>query len=75
MKEPTCFKNTKNPTFIDLILKNKALSFKNTYVIGTELSDFHKMIMAVMKTHFHKMKPQVVNDQKYIGKTFITKFS
>ena len=75
MKEPTYFKNRKNPTFIDLMLKNKPLSFKNTYVIETELSDFHKMIMAVMKTHFHKMKPQVVSDRKYIGKTFITKFS
>ena len=39
MKEPTCFKNPENPTCIDLILANKPLSFKNTYVIETGLSD------------------------------------
>ena len=42
---------------IDLIMTNKLLSFKNTYVIETELSDFHKMIVAVMKMHFPKTKP------------------
>ena len=46
IKEPTCFKNPENPTCIDLILTNKPLSFKNTYVIETELSDFHKKIKA-----------------------------
>ena len=41
-KERTCFKNPDNPTCIDLILTNKPLNFKNTYVIETGLSDFHK---------------------------------
>ena len=31
IKELTCFKNTENPTCIDLLLTNKPLSFKNTY--------------------------------------------
>ena len=57
IKEPTCFKKPENPTCIDLILKNKPLSSKNTYVIETGLSVFHKMIVAVMKMHFPKMKP------------------
>ena len=52
IKEPTCFKNLENPTCIDLILTNKSLSFKNTYVIEIGISDFHKMITAVMKMHF-----------------------
>ena len=65
MKEPTCFKNPENPTCIDLILTNKRLSFKNTYVIETGLFDFHKMIVAVMKMHFPKMKPLVVSYWKY----------
>ena len=65
VKEPTCFKNPENPTCIDLILTNKPLSFKNTYVIETELSDFHKMVVAMMKTHFPKMKPQVISYRKY----------
>ena len=64
IREPTCFKNQENPTCIDLILTNKPLSFKNTYVIETGLSDFHKMIVAVTKIHFHKLKPQVVSYPK-----------
>ena len=43
-------------------------------MIETELSDFHKMIVAVMKMHFPKMKPQVVSYQKYKefhSKTFL----
>ena len=65
IKDPTCFKNPENLACIDLILTNKPLSFKNTYVIETGLSDFHKMIVAVMKMHFPKMKPQVVSYRKY----------
>ena len=65
IKEPTCFQNPDNPTCTDLILTNKPLSFKSTYVIETELSDFYKMIVAVMKMHFPKMKPQVVSYRKY----------
>ena len=65
IKEPTCFKNPENPACIDLILTNKRLSFKNTYMIETGVSDFHKMIEAVMKMHFPKMKPQIVGYWKY----------
>ena len=65
IKEPTCFKNPENPTSTDLILTNNPPSLKNTYVIETGLSDFHKMIVAVMKMHFPKMKPQVVSYRKY----------
>ena len=65
LKEPTCFKNPENPACIDLILTNKPLSFKNTYMIEIGLSDIHKMIVAVMKMHFPKIKPQVVSYRKY----------
>ena len=65
MKKPTCFKNPESPKCIELILTNKPFSFKNTYVIEAGLSDFHKMIVAVMKMHFPKMKPQVVSYRKY----------
>ena len=34
-------------------------------MIETELSDFYKMIVAVMKMHFPKTKPQVVSYRKY----------
>ena len=60
VKEPTCFKNPENPTCIDLILTNKPLSFENTYVIDIGLSDFYKMIVAVMKKDFPKMNHRLL---------------
>ena len=60
IKEPTCFKNPENPTCIDLLLINKPLSLKNTYVIGTGLSNFQKKIVGVIKMNFPKMKLQVI---------------
>ena len=65
IKEPTWFQNPDNPTCTDLTLANKPLNFKSIYVIETELSDFFKMIVAVMKTDFPERKPQVVSYFKY----------
>ena len=45
---------------IDLILTNSHYSFKNSCVMETGLSDFHKMIVSVMKTSFQKLKPKIV---------------
>ena len=68
VKHPTCFKNPENPSCIDLLLTNKPLSFQTTTVMETGLSDFHKMVVAVMKMHFPKMKHRVIRYRKY--KTF-----
>ena len=68
VKHLTCFKNPENPSCIDLLLTNKPLSFQTTTVIKTGISDFHKMIVAVMKTHFPKLKPRVIRYRKH--KTF-----
>ena len=65
VKHPTCLKNPENASCIDLLLTNKALSFQNTTVIETGLSDFHKMKVAVMKMHFPKMKPRLIRYLKY----------
>ena len=46
-------------------MTSKPLGFKNRYVIVTGLSDYHKTIVAVMKMHFPKMKPQVVGYRIY----------
>ena len=54
MKEPTCFKNPENLTCIDLMLTNLYRSFHNSCAIETRLSDFHKMIVTVLKSYFHK---------------------
>ena len=54
---PTCFKNPSNPSCIDLFLTNRQQGFQQTHVIETGISDFHKMVVTVMKTHYKKQKP------------------
>ena len=65
IKDPTCFKNPESPSCIDLILTNNPYSFQNSWVIETGLSDFHKMIVSVMKTTFQKLKPRIVQYRDY----------
>ena len=60
VKEKTCFKSLDNPSCIDLFLTNSPQSFQNTTTVSTGLSDFHKMIVTVMKTTFPKAKPKVL---------------
>ena len=56
----TCFKSLDNPSCIDLFLTNSAQSFQNTVTVTTGLSDFHKMVVTVMKTTFPKAQPRIV---------------
>ena len=56
-RAPTCFKNPNNPSY-----------FQQTYVIETGISDFHKMIVTVMKTHYKKQKHIRANNSNYITK-------
>ena len=65
IKEPTCFKNPENPSCIDLILTNFPKSFQNSMAIETGLSDFHKMTVTVMKSHYKKLKPKIICYRKY----------
>lgn len=50
------------------VFTNKALSFQTATVIEPGLSNFHKMVVAIMKMHFPKMKPRVIRYSIY--KTF-----
>ena len=43
---------------IDLILTNNAMAFQNTTTVFTGLSDFHKLVLTVLKTSITKSKPQ-----------------
>ena len=58
VNEKTCFKSLQNPTCIDLFLTNCNMSFQHTQAISTGLSDFHKMILTVLKTTFIKAGPK-----------------
>ena len=59
-KEPTCFKNPNNPSCIDLFLNNAIRSFQETHIIETGLSDFHKIVVTVLKSTFPKLPPNII---------------
>ena len=59
-KEPTCFKNPNNPSCIDLFLTNRSRYFQNTSTIETGISDFHKLVVTVLKMFYKKQKPKVI---------------
>ena len=65
VNKPTCFKNPKNPSCIDLMLTNKQERFLKAKTVVTGLSDFHKMVVSVFKTNFKKQKPKIVTYRDY----------
>ena len=65
VKEKTCFKSISNPSCIDLFLTNNALSFQNTKTVSTGLSDFHKLVLTVLKTNIVKNKPREIQYRDY----------
>ena len=64
-KEPTCFKNHTHPSCIDLILANFPKSFQNYMAVETGLFDFHKMTLTIMKSHYKKLKHNIITYRKY----------
>ena len=72
VKSPTCFRNQKNSSCINLILTNCPKSFMNTKTVDTGLSDFRKLTLTVLKIHYEKPSPKIVtyietyNCNKYI---------
>ena len=71
VKENTCFKSLDNPSCIDLLVTDSRGSFQGTTAVATGLSDFHKMVITVMKTTFPKSPPKVVYYRDY--KNFVLK--
>ena len=65
IKQPTCFKNPSNPSCIDLFLTNNANCFQKDSVFETGLSDFHKLIVTVMKSHIPKQQPKIIKYRNY----------
>ena len=70
VKEPTRFRNPDNPSRIDLFLTNHLKCFQSTVTIKTGISDFHKMVIAVLKIFYKKQKPNIIHYRYY--KTFST---
>ena len=65
IRESTCYKNPENPSCIDLFLTNSPNSFQNSGVVETGLSDFHRMIVTVMKTSFQRLPPKIRHYRDY----------
>ena len=65
MKEPTCFKSIENPSCIDLFITNFPRSFMGTNTVTTGLSDFHKMVLTVLRNKFVKQKPKEIEYRCY----------
>ena len=54
LKEPTCYKIPDNTSCIDLFLTNRLRSFQCTTTIETGISDFHKLVVTVLKIFYKK---------------------
>ena len=73
IKELTCYKNPENPSSIDLILKSSPRNFQGSCVVETGLSDFHRMVVTIMKTTFQRLPPKIRTYRNY-NKFFNHKF-
>ena len=58
IKVTTCFKNPDFSTSIDAMLTTSYRSFHNSCAIETGLSDFHKIIVTVMKSRSNQKGTQ-----------------
>ena len=63
--EKTYSENSENPRCIDLFLTNSVQSFQNTSVFVNGISDFHKMILTILKTSFPKSGPKKIIYKNY----------
>ena len=70
LKEPTCYKNPEWPSCIDLILTNSPCNFQNSCAIEIGLSNFHNMIVTVIKATLEKLKAKIIC-YKYINILFM----
>ena len=62
---PTSYKNSDNPTSINLILTNRPSYFQHSTVFETGLSDFHLLTITEFKTSFHKREPKIIKYRDY----------
>ena len=50
-----------SPSCVDPMLTSKPRSFQTKCVKGIGLSNFHRMTLSVLKMHFRKLAPKVIN--------------
>ena len=49
VKKPTCYKNSDNPSCVDLFLTNRPKCFQSTMTMEIGIPDFRKMVITVLK--------------------------
>ena len=59
-KGSTCFKNPNKLSFIGFISTNRKKQFMSCALIGTGFSDFHKMTVTVLRSHFRKREAKII---------------
>ena len=65
VEEPTCYKNPENPSCIDLFLTNRPRTFQCTTTIEIGISDFHILVVTVLKTFYKKQRPKTIHYRNY----------
>ena len=65
VKEPTCYKNPENSSCIDLFLTNCPGCFHSTCLDETGLSDFHKLVVTILRTRFELLPPKIIKYRNY----------
>ena len=65
VKEPICYKNPENSSGRDLFLTNSPTSFHNTCLYETGLSDFHKLVVTVLRTIFEPLPRKIIKYRNY----------
>ena len=65
IKKSICYKKPGNPRCIEFILTNSPCSFQNSSVVETDLSNFHRMIVTVLKSTFQRLSPEIRNYRDY----------
>ena len=73
IKQPISYKNPNKPTCIDLILINGPRMFQGTCATKTGLSDFHPVMVTVIRKSFKKIRPRVINyrsSREFSNETF-----
>ena len=65
INQSTCYKNPTNPSCVNLFLTNSSNSFQKATVVETDLSNFHKFIVTVMKSYSPKLTPNIITYRKY----------
>ena len=65
INKPPCFKNHDKTSCIDLILTNCPRNLQNSCVVRTGLTDFHKLVVSVLKATYKKSQPKFITYRSY----------